>query len=123
MSVNLVLYFLIILVKTQKMKCNKKYDITIIGAGVIGCAIARELAKYKLTIAILEKEGDVCEGISKANSGVLHAGFNVPTNSLKAKLNLEGLNCFPMLAKELNIAYQPCQKLVVANGATELDHL
>ena len=54
----------------------KDYDVIIIGAGVSGCAIARELAKGKLRIAVLEAKSDVCEGTSKANSGIVHAGYD-----------------------------------------------
>lgn len=61
----------------------KDYDVIIIGAGVSGCAIARELAKGKLRIAVLEAKSDVCEGTSKANSGIVHAGYDaVPATPL-----------------------------------------
>ncbi len=99
------------------------YDICIIGAGVIGSAIAREASKYKLNIAVIEKESDVAEGISKANSGVLHAGFNVPPNTLKAKFNVEGLNYFPLICNELDVFYKNSKKLVVANNKSELQYL
>lgn len=65
-------------------------DIAIIGAGVVGCSIARELSKYKLDIIVLDKNEDICEGVSKANSGIIHGGFNEKRDSLKAKLNIEG---------------------------------
>ena len=66
------------------------YDVLIIGAGVTGSAIARELSKKELKIAVLEKCSDVCEGTSKANSGIVHAGFDAKPGSLKAKLNVAG---------------------------------
>ena len=66
----------------------KDYDVIIIGAGVSGCAIARELAKGKLRIAVLEAKSDVCEGTSKANSGIVHAGYDAVPGTLKAKLNV-----------------------------------
>ena len=94
---------------------NSQYDIVIIGAGV--AAIARELSKYKLDIILIEKEADVAEGISKANSGVIHADFNVKNGSLKAKLNNEGLFLLPKIAGELGIEYKICKKLEPeANG-------
>lgn len=99
------------------------YDICIIGAGVVGSAIAREASKYKLNIAVIEKESDVAEGISKANSGVLHAGFNVPPNTLKAKFNVEGLSYFPAICDELDVFYKNSKKLVVANNKSELQYL
>ena len=64
------------------------YDVIIIGAGVSGCAIARELAKGKLRIAVLEAKSDVCEGTSKANSGIVHAGYDAVPGTLKAQLNV-----------------------------------
>ena len=66
------------------------YDVMIIGAGVSGCAIARELSRYRLKIGVLEKEEDVCCGTSKANSGIVHAGFDAKPGTLKAKMNVEG---------------------------------
>ena len=68
----------------------KDYDVIIIGAGVSGCAIARELAKEKRRIAVLEAKSDVCEGTSKANSGIVHAGYDAVPGTLKAKLNVRG---------------------------------
>ena len=63
-------------------------DVVIIGAGVIGCAIARELSKYELNICVVEKEEDVCCGTSKANSAIVHAGYDAAEGSLMAKLNV-----------------------------------
>jgi glycerol-3-phosphate dehydrogenase len=99
------------------------YDILIIGGGVVGCAIARELSRYELSILLLEKEGDVAEGTSKANSGVVHAGFNVKTGSLKAKFNIEGLSLFPRICEELDVPYKLSRKLVVAKDESELPYL
>ncbi len=97
----------------------KHYDIAIIGAGVVGCAIARELSKYSFKVILIEKEADVAEGISKANSGVIHAGFNVKPGSLKAKLNNKGVFMLPKLADELGLEYNICKKLVVAKNDEE----
>ena len=99
------------------------YDILIIGGGVIGCAIARELSLYSLRIVLLEKEGDVAEGTSKANSGVVHAGFNVKTGSLKARFNIEGAARFPAICEELGVPYRLTKKLVVAKDRSELPYL
>ncbi len=99
------------------------YDICIIGAGVVGSAIAREASKYNLKTIVLEKESDVAEGTSKANSGVLHAGFNVPPNTLKAKFNVEGLDYFPALCDELDVHYANCKKIVVGNTKEDLKYL
>ena len=62
------------------------YDVVIIGAGVTGSAIARELSRYELKVVVLERASDVCEGTSKANSGIAHAGFDAKPGTLKAKL-------------------------------------
>ena len=64
------------------------YDVIIIGAGVSGSAIARELSRYEANVCVLEKCEDVCEGTSKANSAIVHAGFDAAAGSLMAKLNV-----------------------------------
>ena len=88
-------------------------DIIIIGAGVSGCAIARELARYQASILVLDKEEDVCCGTTKANSAIVHAGFDAAHGTLMARLNVEGSKLMPALAKELDFAYQQCGSLVV----------
>lgn len=89
------------------------YDVVIIGAGVIGSAIARELSKYHANICVLDKEEDVCNGTSKANSAIIHAGFDAAPGSLKAKLNVEGNAMMDQLAKELDIPFVRNGSLVV----------
>lgn len=81
-------------------------DIVVIGAGVIGCAVARELSRYDVKITVLEKENDVACGTSKANSGVVHAGFDAKPGSLKAKYNVAGNAMFDALSKELGFAFK-----------------
>ena len=66
------------------------FDTAVIGAGVIGALIGRELTKYKLSVCILEKECDVAMGSSRANSAIVHAGFDAESGTLKAKLNVRG---------------------------------
>ena len=66
------------------------YDVLVIGAGVVGGAVARELAKYKLKVCIVEKCNDVAMGATRANSAIVHAGFDAKEGSLKAKLNVRG---------------------------------
>lgn len=92
---------------------DREYDVIIIGAGVTGCAIARELSRYELRVAVLEKGSDVCEGTSKANSGIVHAGFDAKPGSLKAKLNVEGSRMMEELSKELDFSYKRNEALVV----------
>ena len=66
------------------------FDVAIIGAGIVGSCIAHELSKYKLNVCILEKEDDVSCGTSKANSGIIHAGYDPEPGTLMAKLNVKG---------------------------------
>lgn len=89
------------------------YDIIVIGAGVSGCAIARELSRYKLKTMVLEKALDVCEGTSKANSGIAHAGYDAKPGTLKAKLNTEGSRKMKALSAELDFQYKQNGSLVL----------
>lgn len=99
------------------------YDVVIIGAGVSGSAIARELSRYKLNICVLEKEEDVCCGTSKANSAVAHAGFDAKPGSLMAKLNIEGSRMMEALSKELDFHYKRNGSLVVCLHKNEISGL
>ena len=89
------------------------YDVAIIGAGVIGSAIARELSRYQANICVIEREEDVCNGTSKANSAIIHAGFDAKPGSLKAKLNVRGNEMMDTLSKELDIPFKRNGSLVV----------
>ena len=84
---------------------NLSYDAVIIGGGVVGCAIARELSRYDMQICVLEKEEDVCSGTSKANSAIVHAGHDAETGSFKARFNLEGNRMMGPLSKELDFEF------------------
>ena len=88
-------------------------DVIIIGGGVSGCAAARELSRYQADILLIDKEEDVCCGTSKANSAIVHAGFDAPAGSRMAALNVAGSRKMPALAKELDFAYDQCGSLVV----------
>jgi glycerol-3-phosphate dehydrogenase len=90
------------------------YDVAVIGGGVVGCAVLRELSRYDLKLLLHEREADLAEGISKGNSGVIHAGFNVPAGSLKARTNVAGLGMIYGLAAELGVPHRKTGKLVVA---------
>lgn len=81
-------------------------QVVIIGAGVTGCAIARELSRQKLDILVLEKNSDVCEGTSKANSGIVHAGYDAKPGTLKARLNVEGNRLMSQLSKTLDFPFK-----------------
>lgn len=99
------------------------YDVVIIGAGVSGCAVARELSRYKLKTVVLEKESDLCEGTSKANSGIAHAGYDALPGTLKAKLNVEGSRKMEALSKELDFPYRKNGSLVLCFDEKEIGKL
>jgi len=99
------------------------FDVVIVGAGVVGCAIARELAQYDLSVAVLEKESDVASGASGRNSGVVHAGFNNPVGSLKAKFCVEGNALFGEICRLLSVPFRKTAKLVVALNREDLQIL
>ena len=89
------------------------YDVAIIGAGVVGCAIARELSKYNVTSCVIDREEDVCCGTSKANSAIIHAGFDATPGTLKARLNVQGNAMMDELSKDLDIPFLRNGSLVV----------
>ena len=95
------------------------YDVAVIGAGVVGAMIGRALSRYDLSICILERETDVAMGATKANSAIVHAGFDAHEGSLKAKLNVEGSEMFEQVAKDLGVKYIRNGSLVI--GFTEED--
>lgn len=89
------------------------YDVIIIGAGVTGASVARNLSRYKLNVCVLEKEEDVCCGTSKANSAIVHAGFDAATGSLMAKMNVRGNELMGQLAEDLDIPFKRNGAMVV----------
>ena len=89
------------------------YKVAIIGAGVVGGMLARELTRYGLSVCILEKENDVAMGASKANSAIVHAGFDAKEGSLKALLNVKGSQMMATVAKELGVKYRNNGSLVI----------
>ena len=93
---------------------NSKYDIAVIGGGVSGASIARTLSKYDIKTVLLEKESDVCFGVSKANSGIIHAGFHHKAHTLKARLEIEGNLMFEKLQYELSFPFKRVGIVVVA---------
>ncbi|MEL3907066.1 MAG: FAD-dependent oxidoreductase [Treponema sp.] len=99
------------------------YDVMIIGGGVIGTAIARELSQYKLKIALVEKYADVCEGTTKANSAIIHGGFDAKPGSLKARFNVRGNELVRTLAPQLNFHFKQIGSLVVAFSDEEMDEV
>lgn len=99
------------------------YDVVIIGAGVIGCATARELSRYKLKTLVIEKEVDVCAGTSKANSAIVHAGFDAMPNTLKGRFNAKSNLMFDKLSEELDFDFIRNGSLVLCFDKNDIDKL
>ena len=99
------------------------YDVVIIGGGVSGCAAARELSRYQVNVCVFEKEEDVCCGTSKANSGIVHAGYDAPEGSLKAEMNLRGNEMMETLAEELDIPFKRNGSLVLCLNQQDMPRL
>ena len=99
------------------------YDVIIIGAGVSGAASARELSRYAARVCVLEKEEDVCCGTSKANSAIVHAGYDAAPGSLMAKLNVRGNARMGELAKELDFSFRRIGSLVVCLSEEDMPGL
>ncbi|MBR2449686.1 MAG: NAD(P)/FAD-dependent oxidoreductase [Clostridia bacterium] len=99
------------------------FDVAVIGGGVIGATILRELTKYRLNVCLLEKEADVAMGQSRANSGIVHAGFDAPVGSLKATFNVLGNAMMEDYARELGVKFKRNGSLVVAFSEEELKTL
>lgn len=95
------------------------YDVAVIGAGVIGGMIARKLSGYHLSVCILEKGNDVAVGATRANSAIVHAGFDAQEGTLKAKLNVQGSEMMEAVAEELGVKYKRNGSLVI--GFSEED--
>lgn len=105
---------------------DKELDVIIIGGGIVGTAIARELSRYKLDVLLLEKESDVGWGTTKANSAVVHTGYDPKPGTLMAKLNIEGARLFPSICEELDVPYEKLGSLVLTpdeEGFKKLEEL
>ncbi|UCF08482.1 MAG: FAD-dependent oxidoreductase, partial [Thermoplasmata archaeon] len=102
---------------------ESRFDVLIAGGGVVGCAVARELSRYRLNVAVIEKESDVCGGASKANSGVVHSGIYSAPGSLKAQLCVKGNEMFSRWTWEMGVEFKRLGKLVVARNEQEIKEL
>lgn len=92
------------------------YDVAIVGAGVSGCAVARELSRLEISVCVIEREEDVCCGTSKANSAIVHAGFDARPGTAMARLNVAGARMMPALCDELGVDFKPIGSLVVCTS-------
>ncbi len=99
------------------------YDVIIVGGGVVGTAVARELSRYALSICLLEKEEDVCSGTSKANSAIVHAGFDAVPGTLKANFNVKGNAMMESLSAELSFEFRRNGSLVLCLSDEDMPKL
>ncbi|MCD8067962.1 MAG: NAD(P)/FAD-dependent oxidoreductase [Lachnospiraceae bacterium] len=99
------------------------YDVIIIGAGVCGCAAARELSRYALRICVLDKCTDVCEGTSKANSAIIHAGFDARPGTMMARMNVRGNRMMDEISSQLDFPFLRTGSMVVCRNADEVKGL
>jgi len=107
----------------SEKRANGLFDVAVIGGGVVGCSVLRELSRYRLRLILLEKNSDLAEGISKGNSGVIHAGFNVRPGSLRARLNVSALRTIYGLAESLRVPHRNTGKLVISPDEAGRAHL
>src|SRR5258706_206025 len=99
------------------METNIRYiDVLVIGGGVVGCAILRELARFDAAVALLERNPDICEGTSKSNSAIVHTGFDTPSGLLEARLLAEARELWPNVIDNLHIPYMQTGALMVATS-------
>ena len=101
----------------------KQYDAIVVGAGVVGAAVARELSRRKGSFLVVERALDVCEGTSKANSAIVHAGFDAEPGTWKAKMNVAGNQSMDALSQELDIPFRRVGAFVVCFAKEELPKL
>lgn len=99
------------------------YDVIIIGAGVTGAAVARELSRYQIKVCVLEKEEDVCAGTSKANSAIIHAGFDAGSGTLMARLNVRGNEMMDELCQNLDISFRRNGSMVAGIDSDQTESL
>jgi len=102
---------------------NKIYDVCIFGAGVVGCCIASDLTRSGYSVCLLEKNNDVATGASKANSGLIHAGFDAKPNTMKALLNVQGNSMYPSVCARLGLPIKKCGAVVVGNDINVVNEL
>lgn len=102
---------------------SRRYDVIIIGAGVIGTGIARELSRYKLDVGVLEKEPDVGWGTTKANSGIVHAGYDAKPETVNSSFSASGNKMYNKWAKDLSVPFKRLGSLVYTEDKSQLGKL
>lgn len=100
-----------------------QYDVVVIGAGVVGALISLELSKKDVRVAMLDKCNDVAMGTTKANSAIVHGGFDAANGTLKAKLNVRGTELMPGLCADLAVPFRNNGSLVLAFSEEEMEHV
>ena len=98
-------------------------DILVIGAGITGCAVARALSRFQCSVGVLDRACDVAEGATKANSGIVHAGYDAMPGTQKAYYNVRGAAMYPALCRELGVPYRQNGSLVIGFDEKEKQHL
>ncbi|HCC00068.1 MAG TPA: FAD/NAD(P)-binding oxidoreductase [Ruminococcaceae bacterium] len=98
-------------------------DVLIVGGGIIGCSAARELSKFNLNVVLMEKETDICSGQSKANTAIIHGGYDAKPGTLKARYNVRGNRMFGRLCKELDVPLRWNTSLVLAFSEKDVPQL
>lgn len=101
----------------------QQYDVIIIGAGIIGSFIAHRLSKKECRVLVIDKNADVADGATMANSAIVHSGHDPKPGTLKAMLNVRGNRMYPDICKELGVTYKPVSAFVVATDETEKEKL
>ena len=101
----------------------REFDVAIIGAGITGSAIARRLSRWQLKVALIDAAADVAMGASRANSAIVHAGYDCPPGSLEAKLNVEGNALYTEWCAELDVPLKRCGSFVAAFSEEEAEHV
>ncbi|MBR0097677.1 MAG: FAD-dependent oxidoreductase, partial [Synergistaceae bacterium] len=102
---------------------ENKFDVVIIGGGVIGASIARELSRFKINIAVIDKASELPSGASRANSSMIHGGFDDKPGSVKAKFCVKGNSMYHVLKDELDFHVDECGSYVCAFSQKEIEHL
>ena len=101
----------------------KHYDAIVIGGGILGCMTARNLRRWKISTLLIEKEDDVCRGITRANSAIVYAGYDNKPGSLKAELTVRGNSGMASLCEELEVPFSRCGSLLVTYDYTAVSQL